>query len=75
MPPGDRDDMESRRASGKEGARIEMRTSAGEDITGQGEQERSGGVLFAEHLFSRDRNYKRLFLNFGDVSSRPRGFP
>ena len=44
-------EMEIHRSFGKEETRIEIRTSAGEDITSQYDQQRNGEVLFAQlHL-------------------------
>ena len=44
-------EMEIHRSFGKEETRIEIRSSAGEDITSQYEQQRNGEVLFAQlHL-------------------------
>ena len=44
-------DLEIRRSFGRDENRIEIRTSTGEDITRQYEQQRNGEILFARHHF------------------------
>lgn len=44
-------DLEIRRSFGRDESRIEIRTSTGEDITRQYEQQRNGEVLFGRHHF------------------------
>jgi DNA repair exonuclease SbcCD ATPase subunit len=57
-------EVEIHRFFGKEESRIEIRTSAGEDITGQYEQQRNGEVLFAPFHFGIP---KELFQSVGMI--------
>jgi len=47
----DERELEIHRGFGKDENRIEIRTSAGEDVTGQYEKQRNGDVLFARYHF------------------------
>jgi uncharacterized protein YhaN len=61
---GDGREVEIHRSFGKDESRIEIRTSAGEDITGQYEQQRNGEVLFARHHFGMP---KEIFESVGTI--------
>jgi uncharacterized protein YhaN len=56
--------LEVHRSFGKEETRIEIRSSAGEDITGHYEQQRNGEVLFARSHFGMP---KELFESVGVI--------
>jgi uncharacterized protein YhaN len=57
-------EIEIHRSFGKDESRIEIRTSAGEDITSQYEQQRNGEVLFARHYFGMP---KEIFESVGTI--------
>lgn len=57
-------ELEVHRFFGKEESRIEIRSSTGEDITAQYEQQRNGEVLFARHHFGMP---KELFESVGVI--------
>jgi len=57
-------ELEIHRSFGKEEARIEIRSSAGEDITDEYEQQRNGDVLFAQSHFGMP---KELFESVGVI--------
>lgn len=57
-------DLEIRRSFGKDENRIEIRTSTGEDITKQYEQQRNGEILFAKYHFGIT---KELFESVGII--------
>ena len=57
-------EMEIHRSFGKEETRIEIRSSAGEDITSQYDQQRNGEVLFAQLHFGMP---KELFESVGVI--------
>ncbi len=57
-------ELEIHRSFGKDEARIEIRSSAGEDITAQYEQQRNGDVLFAQFHFGLP---KELFESVGVI--------
>ena len=57
-------EIEIHRSFGRDESRIEIRSSAGEDITGQYEQQRNGEVLFARFHFGMP---KELFESVGMI--------
>jgi uncharacterized protein YhaN len=57
-------DLEIHRSFGREEARIEIRSSAGEDVTSQYEQQRNGDVLFARFHFGMPKD---LFESVGVI--------
>jgi DNA repair exonuclease SbcCD ATPase subunit len=60
----DNRDLEIRRSFGKDENRTEIRTSTGEDITKQYEQQRNGEILFAKYHFGIT---KELFESVGII--------
>jgi len=60
----DNRDLEIRRSFGKDENRIEIRTSTGEDITKQYEQQRNGEILFGKYHFGIT---KELFESVGII--------
>jgi len=57
-------ELEIRRSFGRDETQIEIRTSTGEDITKQYEQQKNGDVLFARHHFGMP---KELYESLGIV--------